>query len=127
MLNLNPEIVCRLIERAHEFHAKDSVVIPEEETPSVDVAAERLASYQGDPTFQEFKTVVDDLEPDQQVALIALMWVGRGDFDADEWNAAFHQAAGSRTRHTAEYLLATPLVADYLSEGLAAFGYSCEE
>ena len=28
---------------------------------------------------------------------------------------------------TARYLLGTPLLGDYLSEGLAQFGYSCEE
>lgn len=128
MLNLNPEIVCALIERAREFHAKEGVAIPEENTSSSgNLAADVLADHQGDPTFQEFKTAVEDLEPDQQVALVALMWVGRGDFDAGEWNSAFRQAGEEWTPHTAEYLLTTPLVADYLEEGLAALGYSCEE
>jgi hypothetical protein len=128
MLNINPEIVCTLIKRAREFHAKEGVVIPEETTASsADLVADLLADHQGEPTFQEFKIVVDDLEPDQQVALVALMWLGRGDFDADEWSAAFEQAGEGWTPHTAEYLLATPLVANYLEEGLAALGYSCEE
>lgn len=128
MLNVNPEIVCRLIERAREFHVKEGVVIPEETTAnSHDVAADVLAEHYGDPTFIEFKNTVNDLEPDQQVALVALMWLGRGDFEPDEWAAAFHQAGESWTPHTAEYLLATPLVADYLEEGLAALGYSCRE
>lgn len=126
MLNVNPDIVCMLIERAREFHAKEGVIIPEEATASShDMAADALAEHAEDATFQEFKTAVDDLEPDQQVALVALMWVGRGDFDVGEWNAAFRQAAEEWTRHTAEYLLSTPLVADYLEEGLAALGYSC--
>lgn len=128
MLNVNPEIVCALIQRAREFHAKEGVVIPEETTVSShNMAADVLADHQEDPAFQEFKDTVNDLEPDQQVALVALMWVGRGDFDAAEWNSAFRQAADEWTPHTAEYLLTTPLVADYLEEGLAIFGYSCEE
>lgn len=126
MLNVNPEIVCMLIERAREFHAKEGVVIPEETTSSSgNPAADMLADHQGDPTVQEFKTAVEDLEPDQQVALVALMWVGRGDFDVNEWGAAFRQAGEEWTPHTAEYLLSTPLVADYLEEGLVALGYSC--
>lgn len=128
MLNVNPDIVCTLIERAREFHAKEGVVIPDETTStSGSPASEMLADHQGDPTFQEFKTTVEDLEPDQQVALVTLMWVGRGDFDVSEWNAAFRQAGEEWTSHTAEYLLTTPLVADYLEEGLAALGYSCGE
>jgi len=128
MLNVNPEIVCQLINMAREFHAKEGVAIPDETTrTSGDVASEVLTDHQGDPTLQEFKNVVQDLEPDQQVALVTLMWIGRGDFDAAEWEAAFQQAGESWTPHTADYLLTTPLVADYLEEGLAALGYSCQE
>lgn len=126
MLNVNPEIVCVLIERAREFHAKEGVVIPEETTDSSgSSAADMLADHQVDPTFQEFKTTVEELEPDQQVAVVALMWLGRGDFEAEEWATAFREAAESWTPHTAEYLMSTPLVADYLDEGLSLLGYSC--
>lgn len=128
MLNVNPQIVCLLIERARDFHTKQGTTIAEEaDSPSVDAALDVLAPHQADATFLEFKAVVDDLEPDQQVTLVALMWVGRGDFESDEWHAAFEQAGDGWTPHTAEYLLATPLVADYLEEGLSAFGYSCGE
>ena len=125
MLDVNPQTVCHLIDLAHEFHAKEGVVLPED--ASNDVAMEALSDHRGDPTFREFKSAVQDLEPDQQVALVTLMWVGRGDFDAAEWDAAYAQAGDSWTEHTAEYLIATPLVADYLAEGLSQLGYSCEE
>ena len=32
-----------------------------------------------------------------------------------------------RQYHTADYLLGTPLLADFLEEGLAQFGLSCAE
>lgn len=128
MQNVNPEIVCNLIERAREFHAKEGVIIPEETMDSSgNVAADVLAEHAGDPTLQEFRNIVNDLEPDQQIEIVALMWIGRGDFEVDEWEAACRQAADEHTRRTAEYLISTPLVADYLEEGLAEFGYSCEE
>lgn len=128
MLDLNPETVCRIIDKAHEFHAKEQVVIPEEPAnPSGDWARQVLADHADDPTYRELKTMIEDLEPDQQVSLVALMWLGRGDFDEGEWNDALAQARESWTEHTADYLIATPLVADYLDEGLAALGYSCEE
>ena len=59
----------------------------------------------------------------QQVTLVALMWVGRGDYAVEEWDSAIENAQDSWNERTAEYLLGTPLVADYLSEGLDGLGY----
>lgn len=93
MLDLNPETVCRIIDKAHEFHAKEQVVIPEEPAnPSGDWARQVLADHADDPTYRELKSMIEDLEPDQQVSLVALMWLGRGDFDESEWNDALAQA-----------------------------------
>jgi Protein of unknown function (DUF3775) len=128
MLDLSPEIVCAIIAKAREFHAKEEVVIPEEPAnPSGDWAVQVLADHADDLTYQEIKETIDDLEPDQQTNLVALMWVGRGDFSADEWRYAVDQARDLWTPHTAEYLLARPLVADHLEEGLSQLGYSCAE
>ncbi len=127
MLDLNPDVVCQIIRKCAQFHAKEEVVIPEEPTgPGDSSALAVLADHADDPTFAELKSAIDDLEPDQQVALVALMWLGRGDYDPAEWEDALAQARDSWTPHTAEYLLATPLVADYLEEGLSQLGYSCD-
>lgn len=128
MLDISPEIVCAVIAKAREFHAKEAVVIPEEPAnPSGDWAAQVLADHADDLTYREVQQTVDGLEPDQQTNLVALMWIGRGDFEADEWEAALAQARRMWTPHTAEYLLARPMVADHLEEGLLALGYSCED
>lgn len=127
MLEMNPDIVCTIIERAREFHAKEEVVIPEEPgSPADDWALQVLADHADDMTFQDLKTQIDDLDPEQQVQLVALMWMGRGDYEADEWDTALAEAKDNWTPMTAEYLIATPLVADYLIEGLDMLGYSCE-
>ena len=128
MLELNPETVCFLINKAKEFHAKEAVVIPEEpSSPSEDWARQVLADHADDLTYREYTAAVNDLEPDQQASLVALMWLGRGDYSEEEWDAACSEAAARLTPRTAEYLMATPLVADYLEEGLFLLGYSCEE
>ncbi|WP_260293053.1 DUF3775 domain-containing protein [Sedimenticola hydrogenitrophicus] len=125
-LEINQDTVCFLSEKARLFHCKEEVVIPEvPDSPSDDWALQVLADHSGDTTFQEFKATIEDLEPDQQQAVVALMWVGRGDFSVAEWPAALEEAADSWNEYTAEYLIAHPLLADYLEEGLAAFGYSC--
>ncbi|HID49269.1 MAG TPA: DUF3775 domain-containing protein [Chromatiales bacterium] len=127
MLDVNPETVCYLIDRAREFHAREEVVIPDNPDSSTDDwALQVLADHQGDLTYQEFVATVNDLEPDQQQNLVALLWVGRGDFDASEWQAALDEARESWTPQTGEYLIAHPLLADYLLEGLTLLGYGCE-
>lgn len=121
-LELNRETVRFIIDKAHQFHVKESVTIPEESlSPSDDWAMQVLADHGDDPSFQELHSTINDLEPDQQVTLVALMWVGRGDFTLDEWGDAMERAKDAWNTRTAEYLIGTPLVADYLAEGLEQF------
>jgi len=129
MLDVNPETVCFIIEAARRFHAKEQVVIPEEPlSPSDNWVMQVLADHVGDPTFQEAKTTIDDLEPDQQIQLIALMRVGRGDYERDDWDSAVQDAQDGWQQDTVtEYLFSKPLLADFLSEGLDQFGYNCED
>ncbi|MFT5083608.1 MAG: hypothetical protein ACI9Y1_001653 [Lentisphaeria bacterium] len=58
--------------------------------------------------------------------VLALLWLGRGDFDASEWSDALALAAENWSANTADYLLSLPLLAEYLSEGLHALDYDCE-
>ena len=119
---LNRDTVQFLIDKAHEFHARDDVTFPEEpEVADEYWSSQVVADFGGDPYYQELKTTIDDLEPDQQISLVALMWVGRGDFSITEWAEALRNAEDSRTDHTADYLIGTSLLADYLAEGLEQF------
>lgn len=127
MLDVNPATVCFLIDKAHEFHVKEEVVLPDTPgSPSEDWALQVMADHVDDSTFLEFKSTVADLEPDQQAQLVALLWLGRGDYAVEEWDEAVAEAGRLRNKRTAEYLIAHPLLADYLEEGLELLGYSCE-
>jgi hypothetical protein len=55
------------------------------------------------------------------------MWVGRGDYDASEWDDAREEAIRARDEHghTADYLVGAPMLGDLLEEGLSQFGLSC--
>ncbi|GGC08742.1 hypothetical protein GCM10011352_38870 [Marinobacterium zhoushanense] len=128
MLNVNSETLCRLIQLAREFHAKEAVTIPEKPiSPADDWARQVLADHAGDLTFQEFLSIINDLEPDQQQEVVALLWLGRGDFDQSEWRDALIEAADGWNDHTAHYLIAHPLLADYLADALDQFGFRCDE
>ena len=119
-IDLNRETVEQLIEKAHEFHTRDDVSFDEEPAiASADWSRRISDNYGGDPYYQELRNGIDDLEPDQQIRLVALMWVGRGDFAADEWADAVAEAEDRWNEHTADYLIGTALLADYLGEGLS--------
>ena len=130
MLNVRPETICFIIAKAREFQAKEEVVIPEiPSSPAEDWAMQVLADHADDFCLQEIRETVDDLDPDQQAELIALMWLGRGDYSIEEWDTAVEDALAHYEDHgnSTEYLLAHPMVSDDLEEGLIAHGYSCEE
>lgn len=127
-MDLNPDIVCFLVDLATEFHTKEEVSFPDTASdPSDDWAKQVLADHVEDPCYQTMLTTIQDLEPDQQITLVALMWLGRGDFSLDEWEDALEQAGDEHNDRTAEYLIGTPLLADYWREGLNLHDYSCGE
>ena len=127
MLNINPETVCFIIQRARQFHVKEQVVIPEiPNSPADDWALQMLADHDGNLNFQEVLLEIKDLEPDQKATLVALLWLGRGDYDLDNWETALKDATDNLTDHTGPYLMRHPLVANYLQDALTQHGYSCD-
>lgn len=73
-------------------------------------------------TEEELRELIEDLNIDEAAELVALAWVGRGDYDAAEWAEAVAEARQRGNRRTASYLLGMPMLADYLEEGLEAIG-----
>ena len=128
MLHIPVETICYIISRAREFQAKEEVVIPESPTsPSEDWALQILADHSGDYTLAEMVECIGAMNQRQRSELIALMWLGRGDYGLDDWESAVDDAIGDYSVRAAAYLLAHPMVSDDLEEGLIAHGYSCEE
>jgi hypothetical protein len=121
LLEVNPDTVRFIIDRIRQFQVKEGVTIPD--TSDDDWAQQILADHANDPVVTEVRTAIGDLEPDQQVELVALTWLGRGDFGADEWEGARSQARESWNERTADYLIGTPLAADFLEEGLDQLGF----
>ena len=72
MLDINVDTIRFIIDKAREFQAKEAVSIPEEPlSPAEDWALQILADHAEDPAYQEVASVIDDLGPDQRVALEA--------------------------------------------------------
>ena len=122
MLTISPEKVCYVIAKARELDVKVAAEELDDEG-----MGRILEDYADDPTFEEIKSFLEAQGDDELRELLALAWVGRGDFGADEWQDALSQVQDVREKHTVDYLLGTPLLPDYLEEGLAQFGHSCED
>lgn len=73
-------------------------------------------------TERELRALIDDLNVDEAAELVALAWVGRGDFTGMEWSEALSEARQRANRRTANYLLGMPMLGDWLEEGLEAIG-----
>jgi len=127
-LGISPEKVCFIIVMAREFQAKVEVVEPNPgSNPSDEAFREVLEDYADDPTYAELRAFIDDLNTDEAVRLVALMWLGRGDYELSDWKSAVAEANRNQEKSAANYLIGTPQLADYLGDGLAAFGESCAE
>ncbi len=125
-LPISLEKVCYVVMRARQFEVKEDVVEAEYGGNQSDEAFRQvLEDYRDDPTFVELVSFVRALTSDERRALIALAWIGRGDFTREEWSDAVDLARREHDDHAAEYLLGTPLLPDLLEEGLAAFDLSC--
>jgi hypothetical protein len=127
-LTISPEKVCFIIIKAREFDAKDEVTEPDPgSNPSDDNDAAVLEDHEDDPVVEELTSLITSLSVDEQVDLVALTWLGRGDGGIDDWADLRAEAARAHNRRTAAYLLGIPLLADYLSEAIDQFGIECED
>jgi hypothetical protein len=135
MLDTDLETICWLIVKVREFEVEDAMPTEAGDddatlTPDSEEALEEAdeSRAQEDPIYAEAKRVIDELNEESQIELVALTWLGRGDYTGpDEWQEALDEAANRHAEiNTAEYLLGNPLLADYLEEGLSQLGLSCD-
>jgi hypothetical protein len=128
MPTIDPDKVCRVIVKARELSAKTEVGFDDEAANLVDdTMLEVLDDGIEDVSDQELADLINSLNTDEQIELVALSWIGRGSFTRDEWDEAVREARQAHGRRTAEYLLGMPLLGDYLTDGLAEFGHTCAE
>ena len=128
MLNIPPAQLAYIVEKARAFDAETAPVDTDSgSNPSDDNEVGILQATADNPIQQELSAALNALDDEQRIEILALMWLGRGDFDRSEWRAALAQAREIHNAHETSYLLGTPLLADYLEEGLAALGSSLQD
>lgn len=128
MPEINTDKVCYIIAKARMFDVKSEISDPDSgSNPTDEDMRDVLEDFASDPTRQELVEYIRGLDEEEQINLVALAWVGRGTYDATEWDEALETARGEHNSRTAEYLLGLPLLGDYLEDGLDAFGESCAD
>jgi hypothetical protein len=126
--DISTETVCFVIVKARELDVKVAPEELDEGSNASDDAMQRiLEDYADDPTYEELRSFLAAQSDDDLRQLVALTWIGRGDYDADDWDDVLTEVEDPRGKHTIDYLLGTPLLADYLEEALSQFGLSCED
>jgi hypothetical protein len=122
-LAISAEKVGFLIEKMREFDVKEGDTDPDSGSNGADDnMVDVLADNGDDPVAREISGFINAMSVDEQIDLVALMRLGRGDGGIDEWDDLRREAADGRNNRTASYLLGEPLVSDYLAEGLEEFG-----
>ena len=127
-LAISAEKVAQILAKARQFDVEDVVTDPDPGSNASDVAmVSVLEDYTDDPVRTELTAIIRGLNQDEQIDLVALAWLGRGDGDLDIWDDIRAEASRAHNRRTAEYLLGMPLLGDYLEEALAQLGHCSEE
>ena len=128
-LSISSEKICYIIAKAREFDVKDIPTIPDEGSNATDDRmVEVLEDRPGeDAVLQELRSLIADMSVDEQVDLVAMAWLGRGDAGVEGWRELRSEAARAHNRRTAAYLLAMPLLPSYLESALDELGMSCQD
>jgi hypothetical protein len=115
--------------RARAVDVKEGITDPDSgSNPIDDGSLDVLTSAPDDLTEAEIRDMIEGLNEDERHDLIALVYIGRGDLEAEEWGEAVRLARerDDATRlSTSDWLLGIPNLPDLLDEGLAAMGRSC--
>ena len=127
-LSISPDKVCFIVVEARDFDAKDVVTDPDDSSNATDDAMlSVLEDHKDDPVVQEISAAIFGMTEDEQIDLVALAWLGRGDGTVEDRDELRAEAARAHNRRTASYLLGMPLLPDHLEEGLSQFGMSCDQ
>lgn len=86
------------------------------------VAQVILMSRELDRAEGELRGLIDQMTEDEQAELVAVMWIGRGSFEPEEYVEAVQTALAEATTPCADYLIGTPHLSDNLEYGLEALG-----
>jgi hypothetical protein len=126
-LRISSEKVCALIEAGRELAGKVPSTAGDRTTTGDDSKLVTLEEYPGyDDRRQQTVEFIAGLNVDEQTDLLALIWLGRGDYGIEEWDDALTEAEARIAARDPDYMIGDAALPEYLGDALEAFGMTCE-
>jgi hypothetical protein len=126
-LRINPDKVCQIMEAARELAGRVAPTTGDRTTNGDDSPLTFIEQSSDDPTRQQIVEAIAGMNVEEQVDLLALVYLGRGDFDLDEWDDALEEARTRIEDGDADFMIGDAALPAYLGDGLDAFGKSCPD
>lgn len=126
-LRISVEKVCAFIEASRELAGKVAPTAGDRTPTGDDSKLVTIEDYPGeDSRRQQAVEFVAGLNVDEQTDLLALIWLGRGDYEIGEWDAALEEAEARIAARDPDYLIGDAALPEYLGAGLEAFELACD-
>ena len=125
-LGVSLETVATVVDLARTVQVKEETDA-DQATEDANSEAALLQETPDDMTEDSLRQFIDELNEDEQASLIALAWIGRGDYGPEDWEEARALAAERNESDAASYLMNMEMLGDLLAEGVASFGLSIED
>lgn len=126
--DIDRETLAHIVLKALAYSA---LVAPDDPSDASDAVDDRfvdaLEDERDNPAEEELRAAISGLDVDARTTLVALAWMGRGDFEPGEWREAISAARARSQGSGARYLMGMPLLADYLSAGADALGINLSD
>jgi hypothetical protein len=126
-LSISPEKVAFVVTKIHQSEMESSEPELLTDLTDDDIVHGSGGGRGRDTDRSELVSFIQGLNVDEQIDLVTLTWLGRGDGSLESWDELRAQAAQAHNNRTATYLIETPMLGDYLEEALSEFGLSLED
>ncbi|MBV9018656.1 MAG: DUF3775 domain-containing protein [Alphaproteobacteria bacterium] len=130
-LRISTEKVCAFIEMAREVAGKVPPTTGDDTTTGDDSELVTIEEPEGigedeDARRREMVEFVAGLNVEEQTDLLALIMLGRGDYDIEEWDETVAEAEDRIADRDPDYMIGDAALPEYLGDGLEAFGRTCD-
>ena len=131
-LRISTEKVCAFIEAAREVAGKVPSTAGDRTSSGDDSKLATIVDdpgqdfYEGDDRRHQMVELVAGLNVEEQTDLLALIWLGRGDYDLAEWDDALAEAEARIAARDPDYMIGDAALPQYLGDGLEAFDRTCD-
>jgi hypothetical protein len=127
-LGISADKVCAFIEFAREVAGLEITAAGDATTSGEDGPFEDMIAPAAGMSRRrrEMVAFIAGLDAGEQLHLLALIMVGRGDYAIEEWEDAFAAARDGIADRSADFMIGDSALPDYLTEALEAFDESCE-